>query len=266
MGLLAIEIALAFDPSIDIIATVGSPFKVKAIEEKTGLPSHQVIVRKGANQFKAQCKHILSELQDMKQEKISLFNTHKENETPSTKEEEEEEDDSKHQKPLPKDVGFDLVMESLGGEYFSTTYHHLLNRNGRMITFGASRYMTPTTTPSIFHLAYHYLWTRSKIDTEEMISENKSIMGFNLIWFCVYVYTLLYHYCYCYLNMYIRCKYNRLTDKLDELNKEVDDLFDLKDWSSSPPHVGATFAFNQLDEAVRFLQSGQSVGKVVVVV
>jgi len=98
--------------------------------------------------------------------------------------------------------------------------------------------MTSSNSPNLLHLATNFL-TRPMLDPEKMISQNKSVMGFNLIW---------------------------LTDKLDELNLEVDDLFNLGIWEDSPPHVGKIYPFCELRKAVRYLQSGKSVGKVVVVV
>lgn len=218
VGLLAIEIALKREASV--FATVGSAWKVRAIEEKTGLPADRVIVRKKAS-FKQQLEQALKSHARLDE-----------------KEEEEEEGVSSNptMKPIPSDEGFDVVMESLGGSYFTACYD-LLNRNGRLITFGATRYMTSTDKPSLFHLARNFL-TRPTIDPEKMISDNKAVMGFNLIW---------------------------LTDKLDALNEEVDELMALG-WESNPPHVGKTFPFCELDQAVRFLQSGQNVGKVVVIV
>lgn len=58
-------------------------------------------------------------------------------------------------------------------------------------------------------------------------------MGFNLIW---------------------------LTDKVKELNEELDDMLKYK-WN--PPHVGSSYPYVQLLEAVRALQSGMTIGKVV---
>lgn len=78
------------------------------------------------------------------------------------------------------------------------------------------------------------------------------MLGFNLIW---------------------------VTDKVEELNAELDDMMDffassLSSSSSSsatgggwrPPHVGSTFPFDELPEAVRALQSGATMGKVVVTI
>ena len=69
-----------------------------------------------------------------------------------------------------------------------------------------------------------------------MISENKSLMCFNLIW---------------------------LTHKIEEMNDVLDDLMALG-WDDEPPVVGARFPFEQVPEALAFFQSGRSTGKIVI--
>ena len=54
-----------------------------------------------------------------------------------------------------------------------------------------------------------------------------------------------------------------MTDKVAELNAELDAMLE-HEWK--PPHVGGTFPFHQLPDAVKALQSGNTVGKVVVLV
>ena len=66
-----------------------------------------------------------------------------------------------------------------------------------------------------------------------MVSENRSVMGFNLIW---------------------------LWDRVDLLPaafRALDTLI------TAPPHIGRRFAFAEANAAMRYLQSGESVGKVV---
>jgi NADPH:quinone reductase-like Zn-dependent oxidoreductase len=66
-----------------------------------------------------------------------------------------------------------------------------------------------------------------------MISHNKSVMGFNLIW--------------------LWDQAERLTAAYDVLARDL----------TSPPLIGRRFPFAQAPAALRYLQSGQSVGKVV---
>lgn len=66
-----------------------------------------------------------------------------------------------------------------------------------------------------------------------MPGDNKGVVGFNLIWL-----------------------YDRL-DILADLYQQVDGL------ELDPPVVGRVFGFDQLKEALLYLQTGESVGKVV---
>lgn len=125
-----------------------------------------------------------------------------------------------------------LIMECIGGRIFQQGYEALAPQ-GRMIVYGAARYGSSGNRPNYLRLLYYYL-TRPKIDPQKMPEHNKSIMGFNLIW--LYERAALLH---------------QLLSELEQL-----DL--------GRPHVGHRFAFEDLHEAVRLFQSGQTIGKVVV--
>ena len=77
---------------------------------------------------------------------------------------------------------------------------------------------------------------RAFVDPTNLPGENKSIMGFNLIW---------------------------MFDKVVELGTLLGELAAL---GLPAPSVGATFAFDELPTAVRTFQGGGTTGKVVVVV
>lgn len=126
----------------------------------------------------------------------------------------------------------DLLLESLTGKYFKPTFD-LLAPQGRAIIYGASNFATHTSFPNYLELAYKYL-TRPKVDILKLIEQNKSVMGFNLIW--------LYE-----MKEYLR----KLLNELIELNLDK-------------PYIGEVFEFNQLPEAIRKFQSGNTFGKVVV--
>lgn len=74
---------------------------------------------------------------------------------------------------------------------------------------------------------------RPRVDVLDMPGANKAIMGFNLIY---------------------------LFDKVDKLRQLAADLEAL---DLPAPLVGETFPFDQAVEAIRTLQSGKTVGKVV---
>ncbi|MBM9499972.1 zinc-binding dehydrogenase [Leptospira sp. 201903071] len=125
----------------------------------------------------------------------------------------------------------DLVLECIGGKIFQESYDSMAPM-GRMIVYGAADMMGGGSSVNWPRLAYKYL-TRPKLDPMEMVSDNKAVMGFNLIW---------------------------LYDRVEKLTKNLNGLVKL---NLAPPLVGKTFPFEKIDEALKFFQSGTSVGKVV---
>ncbi len=126
----------------------------------------------------------------------------------------------------------ELVMDSVGGPFFSIPYN-MLAPMGRVVVFGSARYASPGDRPNKLRMAYHW-FTRPKIDPQQMVESNRAVLGFNLIW---------------------------LYERAELLLGLLQDLSALK---LDPPHVGHRFAFDQLPEAIRLFQTGKTVGKVVV--
>ncbi len=127
-----------------------------------------------------------------------------------------------------------LVLECIGGKIFKESYRKLAPR-GRMVVYGSASYSSPSDRPNYPKLIVKYL-SRPKIDPQKMIEENKSILGFNLIW--------LFH----------------------EVEMMNDILRTLKELHLGNPVIGHTFLFKDLPLAIRLFQSGKTTGKVVVVV
>ncbi|MEE9430176.1 MAG: zinc-binding dehydrogenase [Melioribacteraceae bacterium] len=125
-----------------------------------------------------------------------------------------------------------IVLESIGGKIFEDSFS-LLALEGRLITFGSANFASPGSRPNPIKLIYKFL-TRPKIDPMKMINTNRAVMGFNLIW---------------------------LWEKKDELQNYFDEIQKL---NLSKPIVGKVFQFTDLHKAIEHLQSGKSVGKVVV--
>ncbi len=125
-----------------------------------------------------------------------------------------------------------LVFDTIGGRYFSIPWK-MLAPMGRMVVAGSSRYASVGNRPNIFRLLWHYL-TRPKIDPQALPEQNRSIMGFNLI------------YLYEHIEM------------LPPM------LAHLEQMRLSAPHVGHVFPFEEMREAILLFQSGKTVGKVVV--
>lgn len=128
-------------------------------------------------------------------------------------------------------TGFDIVFDAVSGPYFTPAYQRL-SPEGRLVVYGAADFMKPGARANYLHLALSYV-RRPRVDPLQMISDNRSVMGFNLIW---------------------------LWDRADQLLDAYDALETL---IAAPPLVGRRFAFADAKEAMRYLQSGESVGKVV---
>jgi alcohol dehydrogenase len=126
--------------------------------------------------------------------------------------------------------GFDLALDGVAGPFFNPAYQRL-NTAGRIVIFGAADLMPEGARPNWLRLGARYL-RRPHLDPVQMISDNKSVMGFNLIW---------------------------LWDRAERLGPTYDDLLRV---IARPPRIGERVAFAEAPSAMRILQSGQSVGKV----
>ncbi|HSR69311.1 MAG TPA: zinc-binding dehydrogenase [Acidobacteriota bacterium] len=124
-----------------------------------------------------------------------------------------------------------LALDAVGGWVQRQSYQ-LLAPTGRLVVFGAARFMPKGRRMNWIKTAWRYL-RRFKVDPLNMIADNKSVMAFNLIW---------------------------LWDRLDLMSALLEQIESL---GLPPPHVGAQFPFEQARQALAHLQSGRSVGKVV---
>lgn len=129
--------------------------------------------------------------------------------------------------------GIDIALDAVYGRYFKPSWN-ALRGGGRYVLFGAADLMPEGKSPNYLLLGWQYM-LRPRLDPLAMISENRSMLAFNLIW---------------------------LWDRVDDLAGMMNDLL-LLPWKKRPPHVGHTFPFSEAPAALRFFQSGKSVGKVV---
>jgi synaptic vesicle membrane protein VAT-1 len=127
--------------------------------------------------------------------------------------------------------GFDVVLDAVAGPFFRPAYQRL-RPEGRLVLYGAADLMPRRARPNYLRLALKYL-RRPRLDPLRMIAENKSVLAFNLIW---------------------------LWDRVDRLSQAYGELSHL---TPRPPFVGSRFAFADAPAALRHLQSGESIGKVV---
>ena len=125
-----------------------------------------------------------------------------------------------------------LVLESIGGKVFEESFKALAS-SGRIIIYGGAHFMSQSSRPNYFNVFYKFL-TRPKVDPLSLSNINKSVMGFNLIY---------------------------LWDRPDELNTMAIEILKM---NLKPPYIGKVFSFKHLIEALRYFQTGRSIGKVVV--
>jgi alcohol dehydrogenase len=124
-----------------------------------------------------------------------------------------------------------LALDAIGGRVFKESYD-LLAPTGRLVIFGAAEFAPKGSRVNYATAALTYL-RRPRLDPLAMISDNKSVMGFNLIW---------------------------LWDRASMLAPLLAGIGAL---GLDAPHVGKTFAFADAPAALAYLKSGASVGKVV---
>lgn len=124
-----------------------------------------------------------------------------------------------------------LVLDAVGGQLQKDCYE-LLAPMGRMVIFGAATFAHQQNRPNPLKLLYHYL-KRPLYDPLKMMSDNKSVMAFNLIWLW------------------------QEKTMMQKLLQEIQAL------PITPPHVGHRFDFAEAHQAINCLYSGKSIGKVV---
>lgn len=126
---------------------------------------------------------------------------------------------------------FDLVLDGVGGEVQKASFN-AINPMGRLIVFGAAEFTPGKNRPNYLSAIVKYL-KRPKYDVMDMISDNKSVMAFNLIW---------------------------LWEQVDYLSQLIQDMQTIK---ITPPHVGHEFDFSAAKDAIECLRQGNNLGKVI---
>jgi alcohol dehydrogenase len=124
-----------------------------------------------------------------------------------------------------------LVLEASGGKYFRYSYNALAPM-GRLVAYGSAQFTPSSHKPNYLSLGWKYLF-RPRVDPLTMITENKSVLAFNLIW--------LYE------------KHWLMKELMDEIN-----LLGLP-----PPKVGHVFDFSDAVKALEQFKEGHTTGKVV---
>ena len=130
------------------------------------------------------------------------------------------------------DRKLNLILESIGGKVFEESFNALAP-SGRIIIYGGAQFMSQSSRPNYLKILHRYL-ARPKVDPLSLSNTNKSIMGFNLIY---------------------------LWDKPDELKEMAKEILKL---NLKRPHIGKVYSFKDLIRALKYFQSGRSIGKMVV--
>lgn len=125
-----------------------------------------------------------------------------------------------------------IVLECIGGKIYSNSFNALAP-SGRIIIYGGAQFMSQSARPNYFKIIPKFLF-RPKVDPLSLSNINKSVMGFNLI---------------------------HLWDKPDELKNMSQEILGM---NLKPPHIGKVYSFANLIEALRYFQSGKTIGKIVV--
>jgi len=127
--------------------------------------------------------------------------------------------------------GFDVVFDAVHGPCFQPAFDRLAPE-GRYVLFGAADFMPSGLRPRYAGLLWRYL-RRPRVDPLAMISLNRSLVAFNLIWLW------------------------------EQVERAPAAISQLAGYSNRPPHVGLRLPFERAPEAMRALQSGSTIGKVV---
>lgn len=130
------------------------------------------------------------------------------------------------------DRRLDIVMECIGGRILMDGIREL-GVQGRMIVYGSASFTTPGDRPNKLKMMMRYL-RRPKIDPLLLPNSNKSVIGFNLIWLYAQI------------------------EKYEEIIKALEEL------ELPAPIIGEKYPFDKLPDAIRKLQSGMTIGKVVI--
>jgi len=124
-----------------------------------------------------------------------------------------------------------VVLDGVGGKTQQQSFEALAPC-GRLIVFGAAEFTPGKRRPNWMKIAWRY-FRRPRYEVLNMISANKSVMAFNLIWLW------------------------QKRELFDQMNRELAVLH------LPPPHIGHRDDFTQAAEAIEKLRSGTSFGKIV---
>lgn len=130
--------------------------------------------------------------------------------------------------------GFDVIFDAVYGPVFQAGFDRLAPE-GRYVLYGAADFMNPGSFANPLRLLWRY-WRRPRLDPLSMISQNRGLRAFNLIW---------------------------LWQQVHRLPIAMRSCLDL---IPNPPLIGGHYPFEAAHEAMAALQAGQTRGKLLLVV
>ena len=125
-----------------------------------------------------------------------------------------------------------LIMECIGGKILKQGWKAMAP-TGRMVVYGNASFSSHSNKPNYPQLLWKY-FKRPQIDPLRLPTQNKSLMGFNLI----YLY--------------------EQTDMMHQM------LSGLQALELAPQHIGHVYDFREMHAAIHLFQRGKTIGKVVV--
>ncbi len=128
-------------------------------------------------------------------------------------------------------AGIDVVFDAVYGRHFRHAFDRLAPE-GRYVLYGAAEFMGRGARPNPLRLAWTWL-RRPRLDPLAMISQNRGLLAFNLIW---------------------------LWDEVARLPGALEASLAM---IPGPPLVSAAWPFESAPEALAMLQAGQTSGKLV---
>jgi NADPH2:quinone reductase len=143
------------------------------------------------------------------------------------------EDFSQKVRELTNGEGIDFVLDSLGGETLTKSLR-LLRPNGRLTSIGVSNFTQKNKLQLLWELM-----RRPKLDTISLLRHSTGFYGVYLA---------------------------RLTERPHLFRSIMQNVFKQYLEGKIKPHIGKTFAFEQVAEAHAYLESRQSVGKLLLIV
>lgn len=131
-----------------------------------------------------------------------------------------------------KNVKFDIIIDSVGGSLMKKLYP-LLNQGGRYIIYGFSAAVSKRFN---FLKAIYQFLKMPIFHPFKLISANKTISGFNL----------------------------SLIDNVENLRKEIQELFYLWEKRILKPHIFKIYSFEELPLAHKQMQERKTIGKIII--